>query len=280
MSLVGKLKEDLITFMAERDAVLAETQRRQDLLEATPQQIITLETMDQPEAIIQTMREKLYDLEVRERELAAQYKEGHPLLQQLREQLLEARLIMNGEKNTTEKTTGVNPNHQAFDLALQERKASLVALEARTRALSSELAAARTELNRLNEVELQMRQLELEIELTREKYRKYADNLEEARINEELQEAKISSLTVMQPPTLSATPISPKTLQTLGIGFVLACFAGCGLAVFSDKSNMAKVKNVALSPAGTSPRLTQAEYTPPSYGEFEVHGATAPTNPR
>ena len=236
IDLIGTLKQNLITNSAERDAFQAEINRREEYFAQTPEQIVTHEVLGQPQAIGQTLREKLFDLEVRERELSAAYTDDHPQLQQLRKQLDDARGIKESETVPVEKMTGMNPNYQAAELALQERQALLVASQARTDALQKELAIANTELNRINDAEFDLSQLELEIELVRANYRKYSDKLEESRINEELQAARISSLTILQAPSFSKTPVSPKPLATLLVGMTIACLAGIGLALYREMS--------------------------------------------
>ena len=77
--------------------------------------------------------------------------------------------------------------------------------------------------------------LERELELARANYRKYAENLEQARIDQELEVAKISSLNVMQPPSLSITPISPQPLATLALGAAASILAAVAVALFAER---------------------------------------------
>ena len=84
---------------------------------------------------------------------------------------------------------------QLFDARLK------IASTARTRSLEGKIAAVQEELKQLNASELELTRLEREIDLARTNYRKYAENLEQARIDQELEQAKISSLNLMQPPS-------------------------------------------------------------------------------
>ena len=92
-----------------------------------------------------------------------------------------------------------------------------MALTARTQSLESKIAAANEDLKKLNAAEFELSRMERELELARANYRKYSENLEQARIDQELQVAKITSLNFMQPPSLSSTPISPQPLPTLAL---------------------------------------------------------------
>jgi uncharacterized protein involved in exopolysaccharide biosynthesis len=77
--------------------------------------------------------------------------------------------------------------------------------------------------------------MERELELARANYKKYSENLEQARIDQELEAAKISSLNIMQAPSLSPTPASPQPLPTLALGCVGSLIAGIGVALWYER---------------------------------------------
>ena len=142
---------------------------------------------------------------------------------------------MGEEQINTETKKGLSQTHQAAELALQEREAALVALSARCAALDTKLVAANDELKKLNAAELDLNRIEREIDLTRANYRKYSENLEQVRIDQELEAAKISSLNLMQPPTFSETPATPEPLVTLTMGGLGSLLAGVGVALLYHK---------------------------------------------
>ena len=53
-------------------------------------------------------------------------------------------------------------------------------------------------------------------------YRKYLENLEQARINQALQNEKISSINVIQPASFVEKPVSPNKLIVIALGLLLA----------------------------------------------------------
>ncbi len=144
---------------------------------------------------------------------------------------MEARKLFQKQDESVQLTAGVNPSYQAAEIAVKEREASMDGLKRRIDSLSEKLKTAKTEVVRLNAAEVELSELQREIELVRTNYRIYAENLEQARINEELEQAKLSGLSIMQPPTLSATPISPLPLFVLIFGFMVASFASIGIMV-------------------------------------------------
>jgi uncharacterized protein involved in exopolysaccharide biosynthesis len=247
VGLIASLQGDLLRAKSEQSAVQAEVDLRRRQLNDQPTLVVTEQTTGQPQTTKQTLREKLYELEVREQELAARFKDDSPLLLHIRTQITELRRIMGEEQVATETKKGINQTHQAAELALQERQAQLVAITARAQSLESKIAATSEGLKKLNAAELELTRLDREIELARASYRKYSENLEQVRIDQELDAAKISSLNLMQPPSLSATPISPQPLPTLALGIFGSAMASVVVALLCHRPE--RPRRIGQSPA-------------------------------
>ena len=70
-------------------------------------------------------------------------------------------------------------------------------------------------------------------------YRKYMALAEQDRIDQALETARITSLTVAEPATYDTEPVQPRPIVVLGIGFCLAVFGGVTvplLAEYRDRS--------------------------------------------
>src|SRR4029079_2868596 len=132
VGLISALQADLLRARAEQSAAAAEVDLRRRQLRDQPAMVVTEQTTGQPQNAEQTLREKLYELEVKEQELAARLKDEAPQLVHIRTQIAEARRIAGAEQMNTETKKGINQTHQAAEVALQEREAQLVALNART----------------------------------------------------------------------------------------------------------------------------------------------------
>lgn len=269
---IGALESDLLRARAERDAVVAEVLRRKQQLADSPAMIVTESTTGQPDTPKFSLRQKLYDLEVKEQELASKLKDDAPQLIAIRAQIVEARKIVEDEAITTQTTRGVNQIYQTAALALQERDAQLVALTARTESLDEKIATARSALKSINENEVKLVRLEREIEIARATYRRYADNLEVARIDQELQDAKISSLNLLQPPSYSQTPASPSPKLTLVLGFAFACLCSVGVALWAESRR--------LPVAAAAGHLRETSNTPMALPARSRLSEVAPANPR
>jgi polysaccharide biosynthesis protein PslE len=272
LGLIGSLQGDLLRARAEQSALQAEVDLRRKQLSGQPSLVVTEQTTGQPQTARQSLRERLYELEVREQELAARLKEDSPQLLQIRTQIAESRRIMGEEQVSLETKKGINQIHQTAELALQEREAQLVAITARSQSLESKIGGASEELKKLNAAELDLTRLEREIELARANYRKYSENLEQARIDHELDAAKISSLNLMQAPTLSQTPVSPQPLATLAMGFCLSGMASIGVALLAHRPPRRRPARPRIAPESV-PRTSPPPGRP-------RRGETAAANPR
>jgi len=65
-------------------------------------------------------------------------------------------------------------------------------------------------------------------------YKKYAENTELARINDEVEAAKISSINLLQPPSFSETPTSPDLKVGIPAALLAALLASVGSALFTE----------------------------------------------
>ena len=275
LQLIGSLQADLVRARTEQDAVEAELKRRQKQLGDIPALNVTERTIGQPHSTDQALREKLYDLEVKEQEFAAKLTALHPSLVEVRQQLAESRRIFQEEKAPIEVKTGINQTHKTAELAVQEREAQLVALTARTESLEQKIAAEQMELKQLNDTEVEVNRLEREIDLARANSRKYAENLEQARINQELEEAKISSLNLLQAPSVSETPVSPKVIPTLAVGLVVSVLSSFGVALLAHQRGR-QVTSPASAHAATNGELSPNGSLASS---FQRRGEGATVNP-
>jgi len=235
---IAATEKDLLATQADLSSAKAEVKARQAEMTKIPELVTAEETTGQPQTPEGQMRTKLYDLEVLEQGLAAVQTDESPQLKSVREQIKQARAILGGEKPKTQTTKALNKVRQESELALSARQAALSSLEAREQTLTQQLTAARSELKAINQSEIEVAQLQRAINLAATNHGKYAEYLEQARIDEELQTAKVSSLNLAQKPSYSITPVSPKPISTLAVGFILACCTAGGLVYLAERHRL------------------------------------------
>lgn len=236
---IAGMQTDLLATQTDLSSAKAEVQARQQELATMPEFVTSDQTTGQPQTPESQMRTKLYDLEVLEKGLASRHTDESPQLRSVREQIKEARGILGDEVPKTQTTRSLNKVRQESALALSSRQAQLASLQAKEMALTIQLTEARAELKAINQCEIEIAQLQRSINLAASNHSKYADYLEQTRIDQELHNAKISSLNLLQRPSFSITPVSPKPFSVIAGGFVLACCAAGGVAFFFEHRRLA-----------------------------------------
>ena len=199
-----------------------------------PEQIPTL-VVDSPSQAVDGMRQELYKVEAREKELATKFSDKHPQVLALRSTIAELQRILSDQDQTrSSETKGVNPARQSLELALHNERSSADSFRGRAAKLQEQRTQLAAELRELNSREIKLAQLQREVELAESQRRAYADKLEQARINQQLDLEHISNLSLVQPASFVSKPSGPRKLYVLGMGLVVALLGAVGIAVLAS----------------------------------------------
>ena len=233
---IGRLEDDLQEADTARAVSEAKVGALRHKLADLPDTQVTQEISGYGNDGTDRMRDQLYALHVREGEAASKYTPENPKLQQIREQIDEAKQILAHEQRTrTQVTKEPGRLKEQTQLELLAEEPILASLNARSRESRSQLAAARDELKTFNENELQVTKLEREVDMLEGEYRKYSASLEQARIDQALQIERMSNINVAQEATCDEAPISPRPLVNLLLGLGAGLFAAVGVCLACDR---------------------------------------------
>ena len=166
--------------------------------------------------------------------MESNFTEAHPLMVVVNAQVAQAQATLNREATIPEVTKGENKTYKDLEVAVVNNEASSASLRAEQESLTQQLADARHSLKDINGVELQLARMDREIELSRTKYRRYADNSEQARIEQAMAAERISNINVLQQPTVSFTPVRPRTVFNLSIGLGLGLISAAALVALGE----------------------------------------------
>lgn len=208
----------------------------EDELAFLPEQVETERTTGISNDAYDRMRDRLYELEIRERDLRSRYTDTHPAVMAVLEQVREARDVVSQQApERTQVREIVPPARVKAEEGLVEersRKASLTALVEKLDAQRSELLAG---LRQMNDEEVEIARLEREKSVLEGSYRLAAEKLEQARIQQALSEDRVSNVNVIQPASYETKPIGPKASVILGAGFALAILSFLATAWAFDR---------------------------------------------
>jgi uncharacterized protein involved in exopolysaccharide biosynthesis len=168
------------------------------------------------------MREQLFIAQVREKEILSRFTAEHPSAIAAAEQIKALEAVIKEEPLKPQVALEQNATHQEISLALLKGTSSAASLTAHATAVREQLEAAETELAEFNNKEVEVTRLEREIVIDTANYKRYAESVEQARIDQELMASNISNLNVLQQPTISVTPTSPRRKLNLAVGMVVA----------------------------------------------------------
>jgi uncharacterized protein involved in exopolysaccharide biosynthesis len=237
LELIAELRMDLLRSQSQEKALMAGLKNRQAKLKEIPEMVLIQEQTGQAQAVGQSFREQLFQLEIEEKQLSSRYPAYHPSVQQIREQIANVRKIHDAEAVATAKTLGVNPVYSELETEMVKSQAALAEVQARITAVADDLEQAETRIASFNDADMKVTKFTRKIDMVREVVKTNMDMLEQAKIDNELEERRISSLNVMQPPTLVPTPSNPKPMLTFGLGGLLSLIAGLGVALLFNRSN-------------------------------------------
>ncbi len=86
LELIAELRMDLLRSQSQEKALMAGVKDRQAKLIEIPEMVLIQEQTGQAQAVGQSFREQLFQLEIEEKQLSSRYPAYHPSVQQIREQ--------------------------------------------------------------------------------------------------------------------------------------------------------------------------------------------------
>ncbi len=204
-----------------------------------PERLSTDEINGLPNAAADYMRNDLYQLEVREAELASRFNDEFPALVAVREQIKAAKAPFAKEaQRRTQTTTTVNSVHSQIQLNLVTENSNVESLDAETIALKEQLSQLRERVRLLNESEPQIANLEQEVALCKANYTTYCEKAEQSRIDNALKNERITNVNVIQPANLMLQPVSPHKGSVLVIGLLGGLLVGIGAALVAERLDL------------------------------------------
>ncbi len=232
---ISAIELQMISTAGELSASVAKANDLQRTVGELPERLVTQDVSGFPNVAADGMREVLYQLQVRERELRAKFTDEHPQVVAIREQVNESQAILDAQQvQRTQSTSAVHPGRQQLELSLLNEQAHTASLRARAESLQSQHAAVLDKLRTLNGDEVRIAQLVRNVDLSEANYRTYADKLELARIDQQLESERISNVNVVQPASYVAKAARPNRLLVLVLGVMAATLGALGVALLAE----------------------------------------------
>jgi uncharacterized protein involved in exopolysaccharide biosynthesis len=233
-----KLADFNATLEQTRTAI-RETQERIDKLEqqqaTVPSRLTTQVRRSDNQQLLQQLKSKLLDLELKRAELLSKYQPSYQPVREVEEQIADTRAALAAEESAPvrEEVTDQNPTHEWIGSELAKARADLQGLQARAADTERTVAAYNANTNRLEQNAMVEQDLVRAAKAAEENYLLYHRKGEEARISDALDERRILNVAVAQNASAPALP-AYSTSSYAVLGFVLACFLSIGLVVAAE----------------------------------------------
>lgn len=165
-----------------------------------------------------------------------EHRPGHPLLSAIREQVQEAEgTLAKQQRRRTESTDDVNPVHQQLKLDYAQQQAVAAGLQARLLKLEEQERTVHADIRKLNGHEIKIAQLQREVTLVERNYFTYSESMEQARVDQELANERISNVNLVQRATLQEKPVSPSKVLVAVFGMLSGVTGSIGMLILAQK---------------------------------------------
>jgi uncharacterized protein involved in exopolysaccharide biosynthesis len=221
-------------------ATITESRQRIQTLES---QLATLpdrhttqvRTLDNPQ-LMQNMKSKLLELELKHTELLSKFEPTYRPVQEVEEEIAQTKAAIEAAEKAPlrDETTDRDPTYEALRSELEKAKAELAAKEAGASAATALVRTYRNENEQLGRKELLHQDMVRNAKADEENYMLYLRKAEEARISDALDRQRFSNVVVAEPAAVPFTPQARWVLVVI-LGGLFASLASVMLAFFVDR---------------------------------------------
>jgi polysaccharide biosynthesis protein PslE len=172
---------------------------------------------------VERLNTLVIELQNKRTELLAKFHADDRLVQQVEQQIRDTRKALEEVAKTSavEQVTDVNPVRQALESELVRSEYTLTGLKARSNILAQQLGVYRSQLAELERATVEHDDRSREVKALEGNLSLYTRRREEARIEDALDQQKITNVVLVEPPTVSVAPTS-KLSGTVLAAFLLA----------------------------------------------------------
>jgi|SRR6266516_1735915 len=230
--------------MLEAEALVSETanriQRVQQQLKAVAPRVVTQSRSLPNQYSAERLNTMIVELRNKRTQLLTKFRPEDRFVQEVDQQIRTTTEALERASGQTalEQSTDLNPLRQTLETELSRARLDHAGAEARRAALTGQLKQYQDGLKKLEGATTEHDDLQRQMKEAEENYQLYAKKREEARIADEMDQQKITNVSIAEAPSVAQIPTSPNRPMNLIIGVLLAAFVALGSAfsaeLFSD----------------------------------------------
>jgi len=186
-------------------------------------------------------RERLSELRQREYEMSLNYRDNSVPITNLRKQIgfAEDELARLSKQGVARVRTGPNPVYQGLQTDALKAAGDEAAAGGARKPLEAELERLDARLDELGKKTGKLNELELQQQVDEENFRNYLQGVESARLTNDLNREGITSVAVVQEPTVPFKVAQPRIMFIMLIALVLGIAIGIAISFFSEMADEA-----------------------------------------
>jgi uncharacterized protein involved in exopolysaccharide biosynthesis len=210
----------------------------QKQLRETPERIVTQQTSNAANSLLQDLEASLLASQVKRTQLLVKYDESYPLVRESDEEIAQtqAAIAQAKQMNYTNQTTDRDPTREFLRQDFARTQADLASQTANAAATANSLRSLRLQMANLDAKTVQQGALVREAKADEANYLLYLTKREQERTSDALDERRIADVAIAVPAVVPALPaISPFTAGLLG--FVFALLAGASSGFIAEHVN-------------------------------------------
>jgi len=226
--------------LQETQAFLKEVTERmsllQDQMRTLQPRIVTTSRALPNQYSTERLNTMMVELQNRRRQLLTKFKPGDRLVKEVDDQIQTTRTALDraSKETATEQATDLNPLRQTIAAELARARVDEVGARAREASLSAQLRDYEAQSSRLEGITAQFQDLTRQVKEAEDNYQLYEKKQEEARIADQLDQNKITNVSIAEAPAISQLPIRPNRALNLVLGLLLGVAVSIGVVIAAE----------------------------------------------
>lgn len=227
----GLYRQAQVDLQATRDRI---RELRAELATMSERTTTQVRTSDNPD-LLRALKSSLLDLQLKRTQLLTKFEPNHRLVQEVEQQIAQAQAAITAENRSPlrDETTDKNAHYEWAQSELQQAQVQLTSLEGRAAAERAEEAAYRAVTQQLGEDAITQDDLTATEKTAEDNYLLYVKKLEEARMDDALDQRGIVNVAIAEEPVAPLLPVW-SAWMVLAVGLAGAGVAGTGAAFVAD----------------------------------------------
>lgn len=221
------------TFLREVSDRIAKGQQQ---LETLAPRVVTQSRALPNQYSVERMNTLIVELQNRRTQLLTKFRSDDRLVKEVDQQLRNTRAALDkaSKETATEQSTDLNPLRQSLETELARGRVDQAGAAGRREMLAGQVKQYEAQLSRLEGITAEYEDLARQKKESADNYQLYKKKEEEARITNELDQSKITNVSVAEAPVQSQIPVKPNRPLNLILGVFLGVLLSIGSVVIAE----------------------------------------------